>query len=178
MKPFNQAASEPLLELATCRSPSARSAPCAPARSRGAGSIHALVGENGAGKSTLVKIVAGVYRRDAGTFRFDGADVDFGSTAESKAAGIAVIYQEPTLFPDLSVTENIFMGRQPLRGGRRIDRAAMHAEAERLFARLGVTLDPAARPAASRSPTSRSSRSPRRSRSTPRCWSWTSRPPR
>src|SRR3954454_315582 len=78
------------------------------------GSIHALVGENGAGKSTLVKIVAGVHRRDAGVFRLHGADVDFGSPADSKAAGVAVIYQEPTLFPDLSVTENIFMGRQPL----------------------------------------------------------------
>src|SRR4051794_10223691 len=68
-----------------------------------AGSIHAVVGENGAGKSTLVKIVAGVHHRDAGILRFRGHDVDFGSTAESKAAGIAVIYQEPTLFPDLSV---------------------------------------------------------------------------
>jgi rhamnose transport system ATP-binding protein len=106
------------------------------------GSIHALVGENGAGKSTLVKIVAGVYRRDAGILRFQGEDVDFGSTAESKAAGIAVIYQEPTLFPDLSVTENIFMGRQLLRGGRRIDRPAMYVEAKALFQRLGVDLDP------------------------------------
>ncbi|GAB3663189.1 sugar ABC transporter ATP-binding protein [Nocardioides korecus] len=106
------------------------------------GSIHALVGENGAGKSTLVKVVAGVYRRDAGDLLLDGAPVDFGSTAESKAAGIAVIYQEPTLFPDLSVTENIFMGRQLLGPGRRIDRAAMHAEAERLFAGLGVRIDP------------------------------------
>src|SRR6187402_79722 len=103
-----------------------------------AGSIHALVGENGAGKSTLVKIVAGVHRRDGGTLRFRGDDVDFTSTGESKAAGIAVIYQEPTLFPDLSVTENIFMGRQPLRSGRRIDRPAMYAEAKRLFERLGV----------------------------------------
>ena len=106
------------------------------------GTIHALVGENGAGKSTLVKIIAGVYHRDGGQLLLDGASVDFGSTAESKAAGIAVIYQEPTLFPDLSVTENIFMGRQPLRAGRRIDRAAMYAEAERLFARLGVQIDP------------------------------------
>ena len=127
----------------TSRSPSARCARCAPATLRVAsGSIHALVGENGAGKSTLVKIVAGVHRRDAGTLRFQGEDVDFGSTAESKAAGIAVIYQEPTLFPDLSVTENIFMGRQPLRGGRRIDRPAMYAEAKALFQRLGVDLDP------------------------------------
>jgi rhamnose transport system ATP-binding protein len=106
------------------------------------GSIHALVGENGAGKSTLVKIVAGVHQRDAGTFRFHGEDVDFSTTLAAKDAGIAVIYQEPTLFPDLSVTENIFMGRQPLTAGRRVDRSAMYAEAERLFARLGVRIDP------------------------------------
>ncbi len=107
-----------------------------------AGSIHALVGENGAGKSTLVKIVAGVHRRDSGEMLLEGESVDFSSTAESKARGIAVIYQEPTLFPDLSVTENIFMGRQPLTSGRRIDRAAMHAEATELFDRLGVHIDP------------------------------------
>ncbi|WP_247982790.1 sugar ABC transporter ATP-binding protein [Microbacterium sufflavum] len=106
------------------------------------GSIHALVGENGAGKSTLVKIVAGLYQRDAGTFRLNGAGVDFTSTAQSKAAGVAVIYQEPTLFPDLSVTENIFMGRQPLGRFGRIDRKAMRHEVERLFTRLGVTIDP------------------------------------
>ncbi|WP_425956100.1 sugar ABC transporter ATP-binding protein [Xylanimonas sp. McL0601] len=107
-----------------------------------AGSIHALVGENGAGKSTLVKILSGLYRRDAGELRLKGQDVDFSSTAESKAAGIAVIYQEPTLFPDLSVMENIFMGRQPLRSGRRIDRGAMREQSARLFSRLGVHLDP------------------------------------
>ncbi|KQV75661.1 D-ribose transporter ATP-binding protein [Aeromicrobium sp. Root344] len=106
------------------------------------GSIHALVGENGAGKSTLVKIVAGVYQRDGGEFLLHGESVDFSSTAASKDAGIAVIYQEPTLFPDLSVTENIFMGRQPLGAGRRIDRKAMHEEALGLFSRLGVNLDP------------------------------------
>ncbi|WP_313479248.1 sugar ABC transporter ATP-binding protein [Microbacterium sp.] len=107
-----------------------------------AGSIHALIGENGAGKSTLVKIVAGLYRRDAGDFRLDGVDVDFTSTAQSKAAGIAVIYQEPTLFPDLSVTENIFMGRQIVGRFGRIDRKAMRHEVERLFTRLGVSIDP------------------------------------
>lgn len=107
-----------------------------------AGSIHALVGENGAGKSTLVKIVAGLYQRDAGTFRLRGEDVDFTSTAQSKAAGVAVIYQEPTLFPDLSVTENIFMGRQPTGRFARIDRKAMRREVERLFTRLGVAIDP------------------------------------
>src|SRR5690349_2654186 len=107
-----------------------------------AGSIHALVGENGAGKSTLVKIVAGVYRRDGGDLLLHGTSVDFSSTAESKAAGVAVIYQEPMLFPDLSVAENIFMGRQPLRSLRRIDVGAMRARAAKLFTRLGVHLDP------------------------------------
>jgi rhamnose transport system ATP-binding protein len=106
------------------------------------GSIHGLVGENGAGKSTMVKIVAGLYRRDAGDYRLEGRSVDFRTTAEAKAAGVAVIYQEPTLFPDLSVTENIFMGRQLLGGLRRIDRAAMYAEAEALFQGLGVRIDP------------------------------------
>ena len=106
------------------------------------GSIHALIGENGAGKSTLVKIVAGVHQRDSGTFRLGGEDVDFRNTAESKAAGVAVIYQEPTLFPDLSVTENLFMGRQPRGRFGGIDRRAMRDEAVRLFTRLGVRIDP------------------------------------
>ncbi|WP_210509125.1 sugar ABC transporter ATP-binding protein [Naasia sp. SYSU D00057] len=106
------------------------------------GSIHALIGENGAGKSTLVKIIAGLYRRDAGEFRLRGEPVDFTSTAQSKAAGIAVIYQEPTLFPDLSVTENIFMGRQLTKRFGQIDRKAMREEARAIFARLGVRLDP------------------------------------
>ena len=106
------------------------------------GSIHALIGENGAGKSTLVKIIAGLYRRDSVEFRLAGEPVDFHTTAQSKAAGIAVIYQEPTLFPDLSVTENIFMGRQPTNRFGRIDRKAMRTEALEIFGRLGVTIDP------------------------------------
>ena len=107
-----------------------------------ANSIHAVVGENGAGKSTLVKIMAGLYQRDAGTFTLDGKPVDFRTTAEAKAAGIAVIYQEPTLFPDLSVTENVFMGRQPTGRFGRIDKAAMRAEVIQLMERLGVRIDP------------------------------------
>ncbi len=105
-------------------------------------SIHAVVGENGAGKSTLVKIVAGLYQRDSGDFVFRGESVDFTSTAAAKAAGIAVIYQEPTLFPDLSVVENIFMGRQPLDRLGRIDRKSMRAEARQIFNRLAVHIDP------------------------------------
>ena len=111
-----------------------------------AGEVHALAGENGAGKSTVVKTFAGVHRPDAGEVRVDGEPVTFHSPADAQAAGVAVIYQEPTLFPDLSVAENIFMGRQPrtrgLPGLGRIDRRAMHARTAELFARLGVPLDP------------------------------------
>jgi len=107
-----------------------------------AGEVHALVGENGAGKSTLVKVLAGVHQPDAGTITLDDEPVTIGSPAAARAAGIAVIYQEPTLFPDLSVAENIFMGRQPLRSLRRIDAAAMRARTTELFTRLGVHLDP------------------------------------
>jgi rhamnose transport system ATP-binding protein len=107
-----------------------------------AGEAHALVGENGAGKSTLVKILSGVHQADSGTVLLDGEPVVFAGPGDARAAGIAVIYQEPTLFPDLSVAENIFMGRQPLRSLRRIDTAAMRARTVELFARLGVHLDP------------------------------------
>lgn len=110
------------------------------------GSIHALVGENGAGKSTLVKVIAGVHRRDSGSMTLAGESVDFSSTAEAKNAGIAVIYQEPTLFPDLSVAENVFMGRHPVRAAGAIDRRTMNDETAQLFDRLGVSIDPA-RPA-------------------------------
>ncbi|MEU7823767.1 sugar ABC transporter ATP-binding protein [Catellatospora sp. NPDC049133] len=107
-----------------------------------AGEAHALVGENGAGKSTLVKILAGVHAPDAGTVTLDGRPLLPADPADARAAGIAVIYQEPTLFADLSVAENIFMGRQPLRSLRRVDYAAMRERADELFARLGVRLDP------------------------------------
>jgi rhamnose transport system ATP-binding protein len=106
------------------------------------GEAHALVGENGAGKSTLVKILAGVHRPDAGRFLLGGEEVIFDTTAQSQAAGIAIIFQEPTLFPDLTVAENIFVGAQPLRAGRRIDRRRMRRDAQALFDQLGVRLDP------------------------------------
>ncbi|WP_245928903.1 sugar ABC transporter ATP-binding protein [Murinocardiopsis flavida] len=107
-----------------------------------AGEIHGLCGENGAGKSTLVALLAGVHQPDAGHIEIDGAPVALSGPAAAQRAGVAVIYQEPTLFPDLSVAENIFMGRQPLRGGRRIDRRAMRTATAELFARLGVRIDP------------------------------------
>jgi len=107
-----------------------------------AGEAHALLGENGAGKSTLVKILAGVYQPDGGTVLIDGEPVVFAGPAASQAAGISIIYQEPTLFPDLTVAENIFLGRQPLASGRRIDHRRMYRDAAAVFARLGVTIDP------------------------------------
>ncbi|MEU7875031.1 sugar ABC transporter ATP-binding protein [Dactylosporangium sp. NPDC049140] len=107
-----------------------------------AGEAHALVGENGAGKSTLVKVLAGAHAPDAGTLTLDGRPLVLNNPADARAAGIAVIYQEPTLFPDLSIAENLFMGRQPLKSGRRIDTAEMRRRATELFARLGVQMDP------------------------------------
>ena len=106
------------------------------------GEIHALVGENGAGKSTLVKILAGVHQPNDGSFVVAGSDVVFKSPADSKAAGISVIYQEPTLFPDLSVAENIYIGRQPRGRLGLIDRSVMRRQARELFATLGVPIDP------------------------------------
>ena len=110
-----------------------------------AGEAHALLGENGAGKSTFVKILAGVHRRDSGELQVGGQDVNFHSPGEATAAGIAIIYQEPTLFPDLSVAENVLMGRQPLAGLGRIDRAAMRQQVAKILGELGVNLDPARR---------------------------------
>lgn len=106
------------------------------------GAIHALMGENGAGKSTLVKVIAGLHQPDGGAMTLDGEIVVFDSTAQSKDAGIAVVYQEPTLLPDLSVMENIFMGRLPLTRSGNVDRRRMRREARTLFSRLGIDLDP------------------------------------
>ena len=107
-----------------------------------AGEVHGLVGENGAGKSTLVKILAGVLRPDAGRLLLDGEEAIFDNAKQSQTAGIAIIFQEPTLFPDLSVAENIFVGGQPLKRGRRIDVRRMRRDAVGLFQQLGVRLDP------------------------------------
>ena len=95
------------------------------------GQVTALVGENGAGKSTLVKTLAGLHQQDRGHVLLDGEEVSFRDPLHAREAGIAVIYQEPTMFPDLTVAENIFMGRQPLRSLRRIDRKAMRQQSLR-----------------------------------------------
>jgi rhamnose transport system ATP-binding protein len=106
-----------------------------------AGEIHALVGENGAGKSTLVKILAGVYRPDTGTISLDGEPVQLRGPAHARSVGIAVVHQEPRLFPDLSVAENVYLGHAPAGRFGSIGWGTMRRDAARLFAELDVRLD-------------------------------------
>ncbi|HUC92882.1 MAG TPA: sugar ABC transporter ATP-binding protein [Paenibacillus sp.] len=107
------------------------------------GEIHALMGENGAGKSTFIKIITGVHPPDGGDMVLDGERVEFKNPNDAKRAGIAAIYQHVTCYPDLSVTENIFMGHEKIRRGtKRILWNDMHAEAKRLLAGLGASFDP------------------------------------
>jgi rhamnose transport system ATP-binding protein len=105
------------------------------------GEVHALLGENGAGKSTLVKVMTGVHQPDGGEIILNGAQVHFSNALESRQAGIAAIYQELSLFPDLDVAENIFAGRQPITTGGRIDWRSLYSQANQLLDTLGVHLD-------------------------------------
>lgn len=106
-----------------------------------AGEIHALLGENGAGKSTMLKILAGVHEHDGGEITLGGSPFIAGSPQASIDQGIAVIYQEPSLFLDLSLAENVFIGRQPKKGIA-IDWKEAQSQAAKLFKELGVALDP------------------------------------
>jgi rhamnose transport system ATP-binding protein len=103
------------------------------------GEVHALVGENGAGKSTLIKIISGAETADEGTVQMDGRRLGGGNTSAALDAGIATVYQEPQLFGELSVAENIFIGRELTRGVL-VDRATQRAKVDELLDRLG--LDP------------------------------------
>ncbi|MGE5373844.1 MAG: sugar ABC transporter ATP-binding protein [Bacteroidota bacterium] len=105
------------------------------------GEVHALLGENGAGKSTLVKVITGVHQPDGGEVLLDGNPVHFRDTWETRQAGITAIYQELSLFPDLNVAENIFVGYQPLAAGGRIDWRKLYKQAGDLLNSLGVHLD-------------------------------------
>ncbi|GAA4166638.1 sugar ABC transporter ATP-binding protein [Gryllotalpicola daejeonensis] len=106
-----------------------------------AGEVHALMGENGAGKSTLIKALTGVYRIDEGSITVAGAERVFSSTADAQAAGIATVYQEVNLCANLTVGENIMLGREA-RGTFGINWRATHAAAAEAMARLGLTIDP------------------------------------
>src|SRR4030095_11081732 len=109
-----------------------------------AGEVHALVGENGAGKSTLMKILAGVYQPDNGEIFIEDKLVRFSRPADALAHGIAMIYQELSLAPHLTVAENIFLGREPLRSTplKIINRREMNVRAAALLADNGFGLDP------------------------------------
>ena len=102
-----------------------------------AGEIHGLVGENGAGKSTLMKILSGAYKKDSGTILVDGKETEMGSPQISEELGIAIIYQELNLFGNLSVAENIFLNRQPVKGGI-LDWRELNRKAQELFEQLGI----------------------------------------
>ncbi|MBP2558508.1 simple sugar transport system ATP-binding protein [Neorhizobium galegae] len=104
------------------------------------GEIHALLGENGAGKSTLIKILTGVYSRDHGTMHLDGAEVTPSSVAEAQDLGIGTVYQEVNLLENLTVAENLFLGRQPRRFGL-IDRREMRRRSKALLERYGLDID-------------------------------------
>jgi simple sugar transport system ATP-binding protein len=104
------------------------------------GEIHALLGENGAGKSTLIKILTGVYTRDQGAMRLDGVDVAPASVADAQSLGIGTVYQEVNLLENLTVAENLFLGRQPRRFGV-INRAEMRRRSIALLARYGLNID-------------------------------------
>ncbi len=103
------------------------------------GEIHALLGENGAGKSTLIKIFTGIQQPDSGEVRIDGSPVSVASPQDAQRLGVAAIYQEPMIFPDLSVAENIFIGHRDR--GKVVDRRRMEREAADVLARLDMRLD-------------------------------------
>jgi ribose transport system ATP-binding protein len=105
------------------------------------GEVHAVCGENGAGKSTLMKIISGVYQPNGGSVTYKGEPVQFASTLQSEAAGIAIIHQELNLVPHLTVAENIYLAREPRRGFL-VDRKKLFADAKRCLDRLGVDIDP------------------------------------
>ena len=104
------------------------------------GEVHALMGENGAGKSTLMKILTGVYTKDAGTILVDGVEVNYKNPQEAEKAGIVFIYQEINSLFDLTVEENLFMGKEITKGFGICDKKAMRAKAQEVMDRLGVSI--------------------------------------
>ena len=111
-----------------------------------AGEIHALCGENGAGKSTLIKLLSGIHPHGSyeGRFEVNGTEAKFETIKDAEKAGLAVIYQELALVEEMTVAENIFLGREPRRWGAFIDWPRMYREAQALLDRFKVSLDPAA----------------------------------
>ncbi len=105
------------------------------------GEVHAVLGENGAGKSTLIKVITGVYKKDAGTILLQGKEIEPKSPRAAQALGISTVYQEVNLVPTLSVAENIYLGRQPKRWGI-IDTGSAIRQARHLLEAYDVHIDP------------------------------------
>ena len=103
--------------------------------------VHVLLGENGAGKSTLMRILSGADGKDAGTIWIDNQEVTIDGPRRARDLGVGIIYQELTLVPELSVAENIFLGREPLLGKVLIDRERMVADAQVILTELGATVE-------------------------------------
>ncbi len=108
------------------------------------GEVHALMGENGAGKSTLMKILSGIYQRDGGTLKIEGHEVSPTIPREAQDLGIGIIHQELSLMNDLTVAQNIFIGREPRKSFGRLDEAALNAQTAEIFASMNLSLDPKA----------------------------------
>ena len=105
------------------------------------GEVHALMGENGAGKSTLMKVLTGIYTKDSGTITFEGKEVEFHNAREAQDAGVIIVHQELNMVGDLTVAQNIFLGREPKKGFG-IDDKKMIEDSRALFERLKIEIDP------------------------------------
>ncbi len=105
------------------------------------GEVHALMGENGAGKSTLMKVLTGIYTKDSGSIVYEGKEVEFHNTRDAQDQGIVIVHQELNMLGHLTVAQNIFIGRE-FKKGIRIDDKKMNEEAEKLFKRLNIDIDP------------------------------------
>ena len=105
------------------------------------GEVHALMGENGAGKSTLMKVLTGIYHKDSGTITYEGREVEFSNPREAQDAGIVIVHQELNMLGHLTVAQNIFIGREYMKG-KLIDDKKMNEEARKLFDQLGIDIDP------------------------------------
>ena len=106
------------------------------------GEVHVLVGENGAGKSTLMKILCGVYGKDSGSINMCGSEVDIKNTKHAEGLGISMIHQEFNLLPFRNVAQNIFLGREPVKGPLKVlDEDRMHRESSELLASLGLAMN-------------------------------------
>ncbi len=106
------------------------------------GEVHALVGENGAGKSTILKILSGLYKADAGNIIINGEQVSFKNPGDAQKSGIAMVYQELTLLPELTVAQNIFLNNEPLRKSKTINFKCMYSETKRMAQEYNIDVNP------------------------------------